>query len=105
MGATAEHLEHTAVGDAFDRAVTCAMADEPVYPMGAAFVSADMPRLADAVQLHMDRGQPVVLVYADGRTAMVTPEPSDRLVLWSELWRRSTEVYLPRVRRLVRRAR
>jgi hypothetical protein len=89
MGATG-HLEHSAVSEAFDYAVAAAVAGEHAYPEGSAFVAADLPHLADAVRHYLDRGQPVVVVYEDGKTAVVVASPPPRgLLLVTHPWRRS----------------
>lgn len=75
MGQTVERrtpgLEHAF--DALERAVEAEIRGESLYPNHAAFVATDMAASGQVVKRYRSEGRPVVLVFPDGETELLTP--------------------------------
>jgi hypothetical protein len=59
---------------AMDRAIDAAIAGDPIYPDGAAFINGDDPAAGSAIRRALDEGRHVVLAYADGTTRLLRGE-------------------------------
>ncbi|MGH2990483.1 MAG: hypothetical protein ACRDMA_11580 [Solirubrobacterales bacterium] len=64
-------LEHAF--DALQGAVDAEIRGDPLYPNHAAFVATDMAASGQVVKRYRSEGRPVVLVFPDGETELLTP--------------------------------
>ena len=70
--------ERTPAARAINEAIELAIEGQSPYPDTAAFIDAETPGAAEAMNNAVDEGRAVVLAYADGSTRVLRAEPVPR---------------------------